>query len=62
MTINEPTKAKKTAEAKETKQKDKVLQALENELRLVKNTSRNPSRIKDIEAAIASYKPTKKAV
>ena len=54
------TKQQKAAKEKEDRTKDKYLDALERELRLVKNTSRNPDRIKDIEAAIAAFKPAKK--
>ena len=61
MTINPPTKAAKKAETKQANRQAAYKDALEKELRLVNNTSKNPDRIKDIEAELAKFKPAKAA-
>ena len=59
MTINPPTKAKKLAETKAANKELAHIDALEREIHRAKTLGKPESRIKEIEAELAKFKPKK---
>jgi len=59
MTINPPTKAKKLAETKAANKEAAHIDALERELHRAKTYGLKESRIKEIAAELAKFKPAK---